>query len=89
MFGSKLGHDPAEFGGKSFRAGGATDIAACMGERGRATIKERGRWAGDTAFIYARALAASHMDVSAAMGDAAGREIEAMVAGWTQPANFR
>ena len=60
-----------------------------MGERGRGTIKERGRWASDTAFIYARALAANHLDVSAWMGDASGREIEAMVAGWTQPANFR
>ena len=84
-----LGHDPSEFGGKAFRIGGTTDIAAALGERGRALLKERGRWASDTAYVYARALASSHLEASALVGDADGRELEAMLAGWAQPANFR
>ena len=66
-----------------------TDLAAKLGERGRTLLKQRGRWASDTAYVYARALAASQLEASASMGDADGRELEAMLAGWTQPASFR
>ena len=84
-----LGHEAEDFGGKAFRIGGTTDIAAALGERGRALLKERGRWASDTAYVYARALASSHLEASALVGDADGRELEAMLAGWAQPATFR
>ena len=47
-------------------------------------IKERGRWASDVAFIYARALAGQQMDAAAGMADARDREMEAMVPGWVQ-----
>ena len=33
-----LGHDPGDFGGKAFRIGGTTDIAAALGDRGRALL---------------------------------------------------
>ena len=69
-------------------AGGTTDIAAIMGDQGRALLKERGRWASDTAYVYARALASSHLTASARVGDADGRELEAMLAGWAQPSTF-
>ena len=84
----KLGHDPSDFGGKAFRIGGTTDIAAIMGDQGRALLKERGRWASDTAYVYARALASSHLTASARVGDADGRELEAMLAGGAQPSTF-
>ena len=85
-----IGMDPAEFGAKSFRIGGATDWRAVFGPAGAETIiRERGRWASDVARIYQRALAQDHLSGSAAVGDTEGRELEALCRGWTQPASFR
>ena len=84
-----IGLDPSAFGGKSFRAGGATDIAALLGEGGKARLKKRGRWASDVALIYERALAEPDLSLSASLGDAAGRDLEGILGGWTQPASFR
>ena len=86
---SALGLDPKEFGGKSFRIGGATDIRDRLGTAAIATIKQRGRWWSDIAAIYQRALVREHLHLSAVMAEAASRDIEAMCAGWTQGARLR
>ena len=85
-----LGQDESEFGGKSFRIGGATDIAATVGMvKAERLLRERGRWKSDVAFAYKRALATDHLRLSAGMADAQGRDLEAMCAGWSQPSTFR
>lgn len=85
-----LGLDASEFGGKSFRIGGATDIAATVGMvAAERLLRERGRWKSDVAFVYKRALATDHLRLSAGMADAQGRDLEAMCAGWCQPSTFR
>ena len=85
-----LGLDASEFGGKSFRIGGATDIAATVGMvKAERLLRERGRWKSDVAFAYKRALATDHLRLSAGMADAQGRDLEAMCAGWCQPSTFR
>ena len=85
-----LGLDASEFGGKSFRIGGATDIAATVGlVAAERLLRERGRWKSDVAFVYKRALATDHLRLSAGMADAQGRDLEAMCAGWSQPSTFR
>ena len=84
------GMSPDEVGGKLFRIGGATDLRDALGmERAPSALKERGRWGSDIGAIYARSLLRDQLDTSAALGDAAAPEMEAMVAGWVQPATFR
>ena len=85
-FATFLGLDPLEFGGKSFRIGGATDWAEHFGENGRAILKQRGRWDSDCDAIYTRALLKPHLDGSAALGTNSGRDLERAVKGWIQPA---
>eukprot|EP00965_Chrysotila_dentata_P172406 5689211-Pleurochrysis_carterae.AAC.1 len=80
------GLDPAEFGGKCWRIGGATDAADLMGEDGRALIKQRGRWQSDVASVYQRTIVDKQLQDSASMGEASGVELEAIAAGWAQPA---
>ena len=85
-----LGLDPADFGGKSFRIGGATDWRAVLGEsKAERIIRQRGRWDSDIHKIYERALAHEHLSGSAAVGGASGAELEALCAGWAHPATFR
>ena len=85
-----LGLPEADFGAKSFRIAGATDLAAVFGiEKAERIIKQRGRWQSDVQRIYERALATEHLNASAAIGAAAGRELEALCPGWVQPATFR
>ena len=84
-----IGLDPSVFGGKSFRAGGATDVAALLGEAGKQRLKKRGRWASDVALVYERALAEPDLSLSASLGDAVGRDLEGILGGWAQPATFR
>ena len=82
--------DPADFGGKSFRVGGATDWRAVLGEsKAERIIRQRGRWDSDIHKIYERALATEHLSGSALVGGASGAELEALCAGWAQPASFR
>ena len=77
-------------GGKAFRIGGAEDLYEALGVGGERLLRERGRWSSrDIGFIYARASAAMHLDGSARMSGATGRELEALCAGWVQPASFR
>ena len=87
---SALGLAPADFGGKSFRVGGATDWRAVLGEsKAERIIRQRGRWDSDIHKIYERALAHEHLSGSAMVGNASGAELEALCAGWAQPASFR
>jgi len=87
---SLLGISTKEVGAKSFRIGGATDLLARLGATAaESVIRQRGRWASDVCQIYQRALASTHLDASAEIGSAVGREIEALCEGWVQPAQFR
>ena len=85
------GEDPSEFGAKSWRAGGATDLRVAIDDdaKSASALKERGRWASDVALIYQRSLLTTQLDASAAMGSAVGVDMEAVCLGWTQPANIR
>jgi len=84
-----IGLEEDLYGGKSFRIGGATDYRAVYGpEAAERMIKQRGRWHSDIHSLYTRALAAEHLEGSAAIGDARGAELEALCKGWTQPASF-
>ena len=75
--------------GRLWRIGGATDLRDTMGMAGAAMIKERGRWASDVAFIYARALVGQQMDAAAGMANAQDTSVEVAVPGWVQPAALR
>lgn len=87
--GAASGIPPLDLRSRAFRIAGATDLRSVLGPNSARLIKERGRWSSDVAFIYQRALATHHMDASAAVGDARGRDIEGMCQGWAQPAAFR
>jgi hypothetical protein len=89
-FAAALGIPTSEVGAKAFRIGGATDLQIRLGsEGGQKVIKQRGRWSSDVAAVYQRALAEVHLDASASIGDAQGRELEALIEGWAQLAQFR
>jgi len=87
---SACGENPEEFGAKSLRAGGATDLREAIGDdaASMATIKQRGRWKSDIALIYQRALLRTQLDASGMMGRARGVDMEAICLGWSQPTNF-
>lgn len=82
------GEDPEEFGGKSLRAGGATDVRDVLGAAGMPLIKQRGRWCSDVAEIYQRSILRHQLAGSARMSDACGADLESVVRGWKQPASF-
>ena len=84
-----LEEDPSEYGGKSFRIGGATDWRDVFGADAERIITQRGRWHSDVALIYQRALAGAHLRGSVAVGDAQGADLESLCRGWVQPATFR
>ena len=85
--GKLAGFDPKDFGGKSFRIGGATDMREALGETSQLLIMQRGRWATDVAQVYQRALVKAHLDASVAVGSAqASRDLEELCKGWAQPA---
>ena len=81
------GCDPDEFGAHSPRIGAATDTHDEKGAAdGARLLKARGRWRSDIHEIYTRASLAACLEASV-VGDAnGGRELEAAVAGFTQPA---
>ena len=79
------GVDPASVGGKACRIGGSTDAKDRTGEVGKAIIKRRGRWASDVAEVYQRELLGEQLDLSAALGDAVGEDLESLCEGWAQP----
>ena len=84
-----LEEDPSEYGGKSFRIGGAIDWRDVFGADAERIITQRGRWHSDVALIYQRALAGAHLRGSVAVGDAQGADLESLCRGWVQPATFR
>ena len=88
-FAVALGLPPSEFGGKSFRIGGATDWRDVFGADAERIITQRGRWHSDIALLYQRALAEPHLRGSAAVADASHADLESMCQGWVQPATFR
>jgi hypothetical protein len=79
------GIDPSSVGGKASRIGGSTDAKDRTGEAGKAIIKRRGRWASDVAEVYQRELLGEQLDLSAALGDALGEDLESLCEGWAQP----
>ena len=81
------GLDPAPFGAKSGRIGGATDARDRMGDASRHIVQRRGRWASDVAEVYQRELLAVQLDLSVSLGDAVGEDLEQLCAGWAQPAH--
>ena len=87
--GDLVGVPRAQLGAKAFRIGGATDMREFLGESSAvALIRQRGRWFTDIALIYLRALAMSHLDASAGLGDASGLDLEALCEGWVQRASY-
>ena len=82
-------HERALVDESDVRGPPATLLDDALGGSAERVIKERGRWASDIAFIYQRALVATHLDASAAVGRARGRDIEALCQGWVQPAGLR
>jgi hypothetical protein len=79
------GLDPGPIGGKAVRIGGSTDAKESTGEAGKAIIKRRGRWASDVAEVYQRELLGIQLDLSTALGNAVGEDLEALCEGWAQP----
>jgi hypothetical protein len=57
------------------------DIYGPAGER---FIRERGRWGSDIAQIYQRVSASAHGEISRAIGDSSGTDLQSMLAGWSQ-----
>jgi len=78
--------DPSEFGGKSFRIGGATDWRAKLGADSERLIRQRGRWRSDVALAYQRSLVEQHLESSVAVGDISSADLEAVCPGWVQRA---
>eukprot|EP00965_Chrysotila_dentata_P026836 890793-Pleurochrysis_carterae.AAC.1 len=76
-----VGLEPADFGGKCWRIGGATDLRDLLDEAGKAIIKQRGRWQSNVAYVYQRAIVDAQLEASAGIGYAAGVELEAVCAG--------
>ena len=83
------GLDAVSIGSNAGRIGGAEDIydsCLCQGatrdlaqEQGMRLIKERGRWDGDIAWIYARPSATAHLLLSSQMGEGARVDIETLL----------
>ena len=84
-----LGENGADFGGKAFRIGGATDLRDVLGAAAIQTIKQRGRWWSDIALIYQRLLLAEHLNASVSVGESSSRDMESLGEGWAQSANMR
>jgi hypothetical protein len=53
------GIPPEAVGGKLFRIGGATDVRDVLGAAAERTLKDRGRWGSDVAYVYGRMLAST------------------------------
>jgi hypothetical protein len=88
-FEAAAGVDPGTVARRLWRVGGATDLRDTLGMAGAAMIKERGRWASDVAFVYARVLIGQQMSAAAGMVEASRKEVERVGKGWVQPAKLR
>ena len=79
--------DPDEYGAKSPRIGGATDLAdhpEFTLEEAKLIINERGLWDSDIATIYKRMSANRHLRASYEIGNANTVDLEAFASGWKQ-----
>eukprot|EP00965_Chrysotila_dentata_P092599 3055806-Pleurochrysis_carterae.AAC.1 len=85
----RAGLDSDECGGKGWRIGGATDLRDVLGDGSAAAIQQPGRWGSDVAQIYQRAVVDGQLRTSAEMAESTGVDMEALCAGWVQPASFR
>ena len=69
---------PADLAGASaFRIGSATAVYHAYGEAGRRVLHERGRWASDIAFIYARLTETAALEAARRITEPHGRTVEA------------
>ena len=66
-------------------AGGADGADGANGD----DYQDRGRWGSEVARVYQRSLLRDQLDASGAMADADAADMEACIAGWVQPSNFR
>lgn len=81
------GEPPDDFGAHSGRIGGATDYRDLTGaDAGRRVLKAFGRWKGDIAYIYTRMAVEESLDASGNVANVRTRELEAVFAGFTEPA---
>ena len=80
------GLDPADFGAKSLRVGGATDWRDCLGDPSAHIVKQRGRWCSDVAHIYQRPLLSSHLAASMWVRPGGSADLEALCGGFAQAA---
>ena len=79
-----------EYGGSTWRRGGATDVRNKLGSAaGKALIVQRGRWGDyDMDDIYARASVAEHAHASGAISSSQSRTLEQAFPGYVQPTHF-
>ena len=81
-----LGLDPAKFGGKSCRIGGAEDLRSLVGTAAASRLlAERGRWCSEVKFIYGRPSLAEMGRVSRGLADVRDPDLESVIPGWIQP----
>ena len=81
------GDDAAEIGGHSARIGGATDYRDLVGiKKGKDVLRARGRWRSDIYKIYTRSALHESLDASAGVADVDTIELEAIFAGFAEPA---
>ena len=81
------GLPPAEFSGKSFRIGGATDWRCKLSDDvAKRVTQQRGRWDSDVAEIYQRPLLEEQLRGSALVGDVRSAGLEDLCRGFAQRA---
>lgn len=80
------GIDPTRRASRALRMGGATDLYDIYGPLAERYIRERGRWGSDVAQIYQRVSAAAHGEMSRAIGDSVGPDLQSLLRGWSQAA---
>lgn len=84
---SAAGEPPCDFAAHSARIGGATDYRDLKGaEAGKRILKAFGRWRGDIANIYTRMAVDESLEASGNVAGVRTRELEAVFAGFTEPA---
>ena len=79
-----LGQPAHQYGGKSFRIGGASDILEAYQGDSEKILRQRGRWQTDIGKIYARGSVTANFATSRGMTFAPGADLERQT-GWRQP----
>ena len=81
------GEPRGDFAAHSLRIGGASDYRDLVGvEAGKRVLKTFGRWRGDIAHVYTRMAVEESLDASGNVAGVRTRELEAVFAGFTEPA---